>query len=141
MLQPKRQKFRKMQKGRIAKIAQRGYTLAFGSFGLKALEGAWISARQIEAVRVVITRTMSRTGLVWRRIFPDKPLTEKPAQVRMGSGKGNPSSFVAVVKPGTILYEIEGVSKELAQRAFRLAGKKLPIKTTMVVREDYHLIK
>lgn len=125
-----------MQKGRVRPIAQRGYSLAFGSFGLKVLEAGWITARQIEAVRIAITRTMSREGLVWRRIFPDKPLTEKPAQVRMGSGKGSPASFVAVVKAGMILYEIEGVSKEIAEKAFYLADKKLPFKTKIIARKE-----
>lgn len=125
-----------MQKGRVRPMAQRGYRLAFGSFGLKVLEAGWITARQIEAVRIAITRTMNREGLVWRRIFPDKPLTEKPIQVRMGSGKGSPASFVAVVRAGTIVYEIEGVSKEVAEKAFYLADKKLPFKTKIIVRKE-----
>ena len=139
MLQPKKVKRRKVQKGRVGRIAQRGYQLAFGTFGIKALEACWITARQIEAVRVVMTRTMKRQGFMWRRIFPDKPVTKKPAEVRMGKGKGNPEYWVAIVKPGTILYELEGVSMEVAKKAFYLAGKKLPIKTTMIVRDDYKM--
>lgn len=136
MLQPKRTKYKKEQKGRIGRIAQRGHTLAFGSYGLKVLEGGWITARQIEAVRVALTRTMKREGIIWRRIFPSKPMTRKAAGTRMGSGKGSHAFFVAVVKPGTIIYEAEGISKELAEKAFYLASKKLPMKTKMIVHND-----
>ena len=137
MLQPKRVKYRKPQKGRIGGIAQRGYTLAFGTFGLKALEAGRITARQIEAVRVALTRTMKREGAVYRRIFPFACYTAKPQEVRMGKGKGSPSYWAARIRPGTILYEAEGISQQLAQQAFRIASKKLPIKTTLVYREDY----
>ncbi len=137
MLQPKRTKFRKVQKGRVKGLAKRGFSLTTGTFGLKVLEGGWITARQIEAIRVVITRTMKRQGQVLRRIFPDKPITKKPAEVRMGKGKGAPEYWVAVVKPGRILYEIDGVDEEIANKAMRLAGHKLPLKTKLVVRNDY----
>ncbi len=137
MLQPKRTKFRKMQKGRVKGIAQRGHTISFGSFGLKALEPGWITSRQIEAARVAVTRAMKREGQVWIRIFPDKPITKKPAEVRMGKGKGAPEYWVAVVKPGTILFESGGASRKLAQESMRLAAQKLPIKTQFVVRRDY----
>ncbi len=136
-LQPKRVKHRKVHKGRIKGIAQRGHQLAFGTFGLKVLENSWITSRQMEAVRVSITRTMKREGIMWFRIFPDKPITEKPIQTRMGSGKGSPCGFVAVVRAGRIICELEGVKEEIASQAFYLAGKKLPIKTKMVVRDDY----
>ncbi len=137
MLQPKRVKYRKLQKGRIGGIAQRGYTLAFGTYGLKALEAGRITARQMEAVRVALTRTMKREGAVYRRIFPNISYTAKPLEVRMGKGKGNPDYFAARIRPGTILYEAEGISQELATTAFRLASKKLPIKTKLVWREDH----
>ena len=137
MLQPKRTKFRKMQKGRVKGIAQRGHTISFGSFGLKALEAGWITSRQIEAARVAVTRAMKREGQVWIRIFPDKPITKKPAEVRMGKGKGAPEYWVAVVKPGTIMFESGGASRKLAQESMRLAAQKLPIKTQFVVRKDY----
>ncbi len=137
MLQPKRTKFRKMQKGRMKGNAQRGSSLAFGSFGLKAVEGAWITNRQIESARVALTRYMKREGKVWIRIFPDKPVTAKPLEVRMGKGKGAPSHWVAVVKPGRIMFEIEGVPIEVATEALRLAAQKLPLKTKTVVRRDY----
>lgn len=137
MLQPKRTKFRKKQKGRVRGIAQRGHTLAFGSFGIKALEPGWITSRQIEAARIAMTRAMKREGQVWIRIFPDKPITKKPAEVRMGKGKGAPEYWVAVVRPGTILFESTGISMELAQESLRLAAQKLPIKTKFVVRRDY----
>lgn len=137
MLQPKRTKFRKMQKGRIKGMAQRGNEIAFGTFALKALEPLWMTSRQIEALRVVITRTMKRAGHVWIRIFPDKPITKKPAEVRMGKGKGSPEYWVAVVKPGRILFEIEGVSYDIAEKAMRLADQKLGIKTKMTTRRDY----
>ena len=137
MLQPKRVKFRKKQKGRIKGMAQRGHTIAFGAFGIKALEPGWITSRQIEAARIAMTRAMKREGQVWIRIFPDKPVTKKPAEVRMGKGKGAPEYWVAVVKPGTILFEAGGVNIELAKEALRLAQQKLPISTKFVVRRDY----
>lgn len=137
MLQPKRTKFRKKQKGRIKGIAQRGHTLAFGTFGIKSLEPGWITSRQIEAARIAMTRAMKREGQVWIRIFPDKPVTKKPAEVRMGKGKGAPEYWVAVIKPGTILFEAAGVAQEVAQGALRLAQQKLPIRTKFVVRRDY----
>ena len=137
MLQPKKTKFRKMQKGRMKGNAQRGHQLAFGSFGIKALEETWITARQIEAARIAVTRYMKRQGQVWIRIFPDKPVTSKPAEVRMGKGKGAPEYWAAVVRPGRMLFECDGVSKEVAQEALRLAAQKLPIKTKFVVRRDY----
>src|SRR3982751_5853313 len=137
MLQPKRTKHRKAHKGRIKGNAQRGATVAFGSFGLKALEPIWLTNRQIEAARQAMTRAMKREGNVWIRIFPDKPITKKPAEVRMGKGKGNPEYFAAVVQPGRILFEADGVSLETAKRAFELAAQKLPIATKFVVRRDY----
>lgn len=137
MLQPKRTKYRKMQKGRVKGIAQRGHTLSFGNFGIKALEPGWITARQIEAARIAMTRAMKREGRVWIRIFPDKPITKKPAEVRMGKGKGAPEYWVAPVRPGTILFESTGVPLELAQESLRLAAQKLPIKVKFVVRNDY----
>ncbi|MEE3036957.1 MAG: 50S ribosomal protein L16 [Bacteroidota bacterium] len=137
MLQPKKTKFRKMQKGRMKGNAQRGSQLAFGSFGIKALEETWITARQIEAARIAVTRYMKRQGQVWIRIFPDKPVTSKPAEVRMGKGKGAPDYWAAVVRPGRVLFECEGVSIEIAQEALRLAAQKLPIKTKFIVRRDY----
>ena len=137
MLQPKRTKFRKMQKGRVKGVATRGHTIAFGSFALKSLEGGWITARQIEAARIALTRFMKREGQVWIRIFPDKPITKKPAEVRMGKGKGAPEYWVAVVKPGTILFEAGGVTEAVAKEALRLAEGKLPIKTKFSVRRDY----
>ena len=137
MLQPKRTKFRKKQKGRVKGLAQRGHTISFGSFAIKALEPAWITARQIEAARIALTRSMKREGQVWIRVFPDKPITKKPAEVRMGKGKGSPEYWVATVRPGTILFEAEGVSKELVKESMRLAAQKLPIKTKFVVRNDF----
>jgi large subunit ribosomal protein L16 len=137
MLQPKRVKFRKQQKGRIKGLAGRGHTIAFGSFGLKSLESGRITSRQIEACRITISRTLKREGKIWIRIFPDKPITKKPAEVRMGKGKGAPEYWVAKIKPGTILFEIDGVSKELAARALKLAAYKLPVSTKFVVRRDY----
>ncbi|MFC2187168.1 50S ribosomal protein L16 [Peijinzhouia sedimentorum] len=137
MLQPKRTKFRKQQKGRIKGIAQRGHTLSFGNFGIKSLEPAWITSRQIEAARIAVTRAMKREGKVWIRIFPDKPITKKPAEVRMGKGKGAPEYWVAVIKPGTIIFESSGVSLELAQEALRLAAQKLPVRTKFVTSRDY----
>lgn len=137
MLMPKRVKFRKAQRGRMRGKATRGATVAFGDFGLKALEPGWITQRQIEASRVALTRMMKREGKVWIRIFPDKPVTKKPAETRMGSGKGIPEFWVAVVKPGRILFELGGISKALAQEAMKLAEHKLPIKTKFVTRVDY----
>ena len=137
MLQPKKTKFRRMQKGRMKGLAQRGSQLAFGSFGLKALDCAWITGRQIEAARQAIVRYMKREGQIWIKVFPDKPITKKPAEVRMGKGKGAPEGFVAPVTPGRILIEIEGVSMEVAQEALRLGAQKLPIKVKFVVRKDY----
>ena len=137
MLQPKKTKFRKMQKGKMKGFAQRGHQLSFGSFGIKASEETWITARQIEAARIAVTRYMKRQGQVWIRIFPDKPVTSKPAEVRMGKGKGAPEYWAAVVRPGRVLFECDGVSKEVAQEALRLAAQKLPIKTKFVVRRDY----
>ncbi len=137
MLQPKRTKYRKMQKGRVKGMATRGHTIAFGSFGLKALEGGWITARQLEAARIAVTRAMKREGQVWIRIFPDKPVTRKPAEVRMGKGKGAPEYWVAVVKPGTILFEAGGVSAATAKEAMKLAEGKLPMKTRFTIKRDY----
>jgi len=137
MLQPKRTKHRKAQKGRIREVAKRGTTLAFGSFGLKALEPVWMTNRQIEAARQAMTRAMKREGNVWIRIFPDKPITRKPLEVRMGKGKGNPEFWAAVVEPGRILFEVEGVTQQVAEEAMHLASAKLPIKTKFVVRRDY----
>lgn len=137
MLQPKKTKHRKAHKGRIKGNAQRGATVAFGSFGLKALEPKWITNRQIEAARQAMTRHMKREGNVWIRIFPDKPITRKPLEVRMGKGKGNLEFWAAVVKPGRIMFECDGVPMKLAQEALELAAQKLPIKTKFVVRRDY----
>ena len=136
MLIPKRVKHRKTQRGRMKGKAYRGSQVAFGTFGMKALEPAWITNRQIESARIAINRYLRRDGKVWIRIFPDKPVTKKPAETRMGSGKGNPEFWVAVVKPGRILFEIDGVSKDLAQEAVRLASHKLPIKIKFVTRLD-----
>ncbi|CAD5254696.1 MULTISPECIES: 50S ribosomal protein L16 [Imperialibacter] len=141
MLQPKRTKFRKQQKGRVKGIAQRGHTLSFGTFGLKSLESGFITSRQIEASRIAVTRAMKREGQVWIRIFPDKPITKKPAEVRMGKGKGAPEYWVAIVKPGTIMFEAGGVPIETAKEALRLAAQKLPIKTKFIVRRDYAAIQ
>ena len=137
MLQPKRTKFRKMQKGRMKGNAGRGNQIAFGSFAIKALEECWITSRQIEASRIAATRYMKREGQMWIRIFPDKPITKKPAEVRMGKGKGAPEYWAAVVKPGRIMFELDGVPLEIAREALRLAAQKLPIKTKFVVRRDY----
>ncbi len=134
MLMPKKVKYRKQQRGRVKGMATRGNTVAFGEYGLQALESAWITNRQIEAARIAITRHVKRGGKIWIRMFPDKPYTKKPAETRMGKGKGSPEGWVAVVKPGKILFEIEGVPRELAERAFQLAGAKLPIKTQFVER-------
>ena len=136
MLLPKRVKYRKQFRGRMKGKAQRGNKVSHGDFGLVALEPAWITNRQIEAARIALTRYIKRGGQVWIKIFPDKPVTAKPAETRMGSGKGSPEYWVAVVKPGRVLFEMDGVSKEIAQEAMRLAGHKLPIKTKFVVKED-----
>ncbi len=135
MLSPKRIKYRKQQKGRMRGAAWRGSNIEFGEFGLQALEPAWITARQIEAARVAMTRHVKRGGKLWVRIFPDKPITIKPAETRMGKGKGNPEHYVAVVKPGRIIFELGGVSEELAKEAMYLAARKLPIKTRFLTRE------
>jgi len=137
MLQPKKSKHRKAHKGRIRGNAQRGAMVAFGSFGLKAMEPKWITNRQIEAARQALTRHMKREGNVWIRIFPDKPITRKPAEVRMGKGKGNLEFWAAVVKPGLIMFELDGVPMKIAQEALDLAAQKLPIRTKFVVRHDY----
>jgi large subunit ribosomal protein L16 len=137
MLQPKRTKFRRQQKGRMKGNAQRGNQLSFGSFGIKALESCWLTGRQIEAARQAVTRYMKREGQIWIRVFPDKPITKKPAEVRMGKGKGAPEGFVFPVTPGRILIEAEGVSLEIAKEALRLAAQKLPITTRFIVRRDY----
>lgn len=134
MLAPKKIKFRKMQKGRMRGKAYRGSEITLGEFGIKALEPGWITSRQIEAARIAITRHVKRGGRVWTRIFPDKPITRKPAETRMGKGKGNPEFWVAVVKPGRILYEMDGVTREVAQEALRLAAHKLPVATKFVAR-------
>ena len=137
MLQPKRTKYRKQQKGRNKGLAFKGSTLSFGTFGLKSLEPAFITNRQIEAARIAMTRYMKREGQVWIRIFPDKPITNKPAEVRMGKGKGALDHYVAVVKPGRIMFEMSGVNKETAMEALRLAAQKLPVATKFLVRPDY----
>ena len=136
MLQPKRTKHRKMQKGRMKGESKRGTTLSFGSYGLKALDNHWITDRQIEAARQALTRHMKREGNVWIRIFPDKPITNKPAEVRMGKGKGNLEYWAAVVQPGRIMFEIDGVTEQVAQEALALASGKLPIKTKFIKRRD-----
>jgi len=137
MLQPKKTQYRRQQKGRMKGNAQRGTQLAFGSFGIKALENAWITGRQIEAARQAVTRHMKREGQIWIRIFPDKPITKKPAEVRMGKGKGAPEGFVCPVTPGRILIEAEGVPFEVAREALRLGSQKFPIPTKFVVRHDF----
>jgi large subunit ribosomal protein L16 len=137
MLAPKRVKFRKMQKGRMKGNAQRGNKVSFGEYGLQAIEPAWISNRQIEAARVAMTRHIKRGGKVWIRIFPDKPITSKPAETRMGKGKGNPEGWVAPVRPGRVMFELEGVDEPTARKAMALAAAKLPIKTRFLVRDQY----
>ena len=137
MLQPKKTKFRKMQKGRMKGNAQRGSQIAFGSFAIKSMDQSFITARQLEAARIAVTRFMKREGKVWIRIFPDKPITSKPAEVRMGKGKGAPSHWVAPVEPGRIMFEADGVPLEVAREALRLAAQKLPVRTKFVVRRDY----
>lgn len=137
MLQPRKVKFRRVQKGKMKGIAHRGNELAFGSFGIKSLQSKWITGRQIEAARIAVTRYMQRQGQIWIRIFPDKPITKKPLDVRMGKGKGNPEGFVAPVTPGRIIIECDGVPFEIAKEALRLAAQKLPVTTKFVVRRDY----
>ena len=134
MLMPKRVKYRKAQRGRMGRLALRGSTLAFGEYGLKALEPGWLTNRQIEAARVALTRSLRRGGKVWIRVFPDKPVTKKPAETRMGKGKGNPEEWVAVIKPGRIIYEMEGVTVDVAREAFRTAAQKIGIATKFVTR-------
>ena len=136
MLMPKKVKHRKQMKGRNRGVAQRGSMISFGEYGLKAMEPGWITDRQIEAARIAMTRHIKRGGKIWIRMFPDKPITKKPAETRMGSGKGAPDHWVAVIKPGRILYEIEGVTEELAREAMRLAAQKLPVKTKFVSRSE-----
>jgi large subunit ribosomal protein L16 len=136
MLSPKRVKFRKMFKGRMKGVATRGSAISFGTYGLQALEPGWISNRQIEAARVALTRHIKRGGKVWIRVFPDKPITKKPAETRMGKGKGSPEGWVAVVKPGRVLFELEGIPKDIAAKAMALAAAKMPIRTKFVIRED-----
>ena len=136
MLMPKRVKYRKQQRGRVRGKAHSGSTITFGQYGLKALEAYWITSRQIEAARIAMTRHIKRGGKVWIRIFPDKPVTKKPAETRMGKGKGAPELWVAVVKPGRVMFEIEGVTEDIAKEAMRLASHKLPIKTRFVSREQ-----
>ena len=136
MLMPKRTKWRKPQRGRMRGAAKGGTRVSFGDYGLQALEPGWISSRQIESARIAMTRRIKRGGKVWINIFPDKPVTQKPAETRMGSGKGNPEFWVAVVKPGRVMFEMSGVDEELAREAMRLAGHKLPVKTKFVSRED-----
>ena len=138
MLAPKRVKYRKQMKGRMAGESNRGNTVAFGEYGLKAVTRGWISNRSIEAARIAMTRHIKRGGKVWIRIFPDKPITKKPLEVRMGKGKGNPEGWVAVVKPGRIMFELEGVPEDIAKRALQLAAAKLPIKSRFVARERPH---
>lgn len=136
MLSPKKVKYRKKHKGRMRGVARRGNRISFGEFGLQASEPAWITNRQIEAARIAMTRHIKRGGRVWIRIFPDKPVTSKPAETRMGKGKGNPEGWVAVVKPGRVMFEMEGVSRDVAEHAMILASAKLPIKTRFVIREE-----
>ncbi|MGH2577700.1 MAG: 50S ribosomal protein L16 [Actinomycetota bacterium] len=136
MLMPKRVKYRKAQRGRMKGKAMRGASLAFGEYGLKALEPGWVTNRQIEAARVALTRSLKRGGKVWIRVFPDKPVTKKPAETRMGKGKGNPEGWVAVVKPGRVMFEIEGIPENLAKKALALASAKLPVRTRFVKREE-----
>lgn len=137
MLMPKRTKYRKQQRGRMNGIAYRGSSIAFGEYALKAVEPAWLTSRQIEAARVAINRHVKRGGKMWIRVFPDKPITQKPAETRMGKGKGNPEGWVAVVKPGRILFEIQGVPEKLARDAMELGAQKLPVKTKFLVRDKH----
>jgi large subunit ribosomal protein L16 len=137
MLMPKRVKHRKVMRGRMSGLAKGGYNVAFGEYGLATQEPAWITSRQIEAARRAMTRSVKRGGKIWIRVFPDKPVTKKPAETRMGSGKGSPEGWVAVVKPGRVMFELAGVPEPLAREAMRLAGHKLPVKTKFVMREDH----
>ena len=137
MLQPKKTKFRKAQKGRMKGLSQRGYLLSNGMFGIKTIDSHFITSRQIEAARIAATRFMKREGQLWIKIFPDKPITKKPLEVRMGKGKGAPEYFVAVVKPGRLLFEVAGVPIEIAKEALRLAAQKLPVKTKFIIARDY----
>lgn len=137
LLQPKKTKYRKIQKGRVRGVATRGTTLAFGEYGLKIIEGGWLTSQQIEAGRVAIVRTARKGAKIWIRVFPDKPITKKPAETRMGKGKGPVEGYVAVVKPGKIIYEISGVPEEVAKEALRLAAAKLPFKCKIVSREEF----
>ena len=139
MLMPKKVKYRKQQRGRRSGMATRGNKVSFGEYGLQALEDGWLTARQIEAARIAMTRHIKRGGKIWIRIFPDKPITKKPLETRMGKGKGAPEEWVAVIKPARMLYEMEGVTREIAEEAFRLAAHKLPIKTRFVSREEMEL--
>jgi large subunit ribosomal protein L16 len=139
MLSPKKIKFRKMMKGRRTGLAYRGSEINFGDYGLMATQDGWITSRQIEAARIALTRQMKRQGKVWIRIFPDKPITKKPAETRMGKGKGSPEYWVAVVKPGRIMFEIQGVGPEIVKEALRLAGHKLPVSTKVIAREGMEL--
>ena len=136
MLQPKKVKFRKQQRGRMRGLAWRGSSVAFGEYGLKATDRGWITSRQIEAARVALTRAVKRSGKIWIRVFPDKPVTKKPIEVRMGKGKGAPDHWVAVIKPGAVIFELEGVPEELAQKAMRLAANKLPLPCKFVRRQS-----
>jgi large subunit ribosomal protein L16 len=136
MLQPSRQKFRKRQKGKMRGTPERGADVSFGTFGIQATEGGWLTSRQIEAARIALTRHIKRGGRVWIRIFPDKPVSKKPLETRMGKGKGAPDHYVAVVKPGRVLYEVDGVEEAVAREALRLAGHKLPVKTKVIAREE-----
>ena len=138
MLMPSKVKFRKQQRGRRSGKAYRGGTVAFGEFGLKALDAGWVTARQIEASRIAITRFVKRGGKIWIRVFPDKPITKKPAETRMGKGKGSPEGWVAVVKPGRVLFELEGVTRDIAEKAMALASAKMPVRTKFVAREEAH---
>ena len=140
MLSPKRQKYRKMQKGRMKGVSQRGHRLSNGMFCIKSLDSKFITSRQIEAARIAATRYMKREGQLWIKIFPDKPITKKPLEVRMGKGKGAPEYFVAVVKPGRIMFEVAGVDINIAKEALRLAAQKLPVKTKFVIANDYELV-
>ena len=140
MLSPKRQKYRKMQKGRMKGLSQRGHRLSNGIFGIKSLDSKFITSRQIEAARIAATRFMKREGQLWIKIFPDKPITKKPLEVRMGKGKGAPEYFVAVVKPGKIMFEVSGVPIDVAKEALRLASQKLPVKTKFVIATDYEYV-
>ena len=140
MLSPKRQKYRKMQKGRMKGLSQRGHRLSNGMFGIKSLDSKFITSRQIEAARIAATRYMKREGQLWIKIFPDKPITKKPLEVRMGKGKGSPEYWVAVVKPGKIMFEVAGVPIDIAKEALRLASQKLPVKTKFVIANDYEYV-